>query len=103
MIHPLARAYLESVRHGPGDSATFLAWLGAGAPIDADPPPNTVKVRIAVAVDPRGLWNCNGWQGAADAQVVESLDADGDRVTWITAHVPLPEPAAEVAGEVEGG
>jgi hypothetical protein len=55
------------------------------------PPPNTVPVRIAVAVWPDGTWR------------MEYLDPEiaGTRLSWITAHVPLPEQPAEVEGKVE--
>ena len=67
----------------------------AGGSLDgitlATPPPNTVPVRIAVAVWPDGTWR------------MEYLDPEiaGTRLSWITAHVPLPEQPAEVEGKVE--
>lgn len=55
----------------------------------------TVKVRIAVAVDPKGAWNASGWSGATNkvamdcaVDVVES----GEARYWLEAELPIPEP-----------
>ena len=70
------------------DNELELATAPAATPT---PPPNTVPVRIAVAVWPDGTWR------------MEYLDPEiaGTRLSWITAHVPLPEQPAEVEGKVE--
>lgn len=70
------------------------------------PPPNTVPVRIAVAVDREGEWAAKGGKGYDDAWLSSDMAetvTGGEgfcRITFITAHVPLPEQPAEVAGKV---
>lgn len=63
----------------------------------------TVKVRIAVAVDPSGDWNSDGWMRGKDKdmreQAVDPLQ-DGAAVYWLTAELPVPE-AQEIAATVE--
>ncbi len=56
----------------------------------------TVKVRVAVAVDPSGKWSAAGWsregtpdEGAAMDLVLESVD-EGEARYWIEAELPLP-------------
>ena len=65
----------------------------------------TVKVRIAVAVDPSGNWESCGWRGSSDEEAmdvaVESVGTSEARYL-VTAELPIPE-AVEVAGKVEGG
>ena len=66
------------------------------------PPPNTVPVRIAVAVGDDGFWQAEGCSGWTDEQAEKRVDFDSPcRVSFITAHVPLPEQPAEVEGKVE--
>lgn len=63
----------------------------------------TVKVRIACAVDSDGCWAAHGWLGAPDKTAVEcSVEVlrEGERVYWLTAELPIPEPI-EVQAEVE--
>lgn len=78
------------------------------SPHTPTPPPNTVPVRIAVLVD------CNGqaevWVDISEATggIMRALTQkdfeDGfPRISYITAHVPLPEQPADVVGVVEGG
>jgi hypothetical protein len=75
------------------------------------PPPNTVPVRIAVAVNERGDWAADGRSmmpsGTTAAfkarETVERENGGKVRVSFITAHVPLPEKPVEVEGTVEGG
>ncbi|MBO1080863.1 hypothetical protein [Roseomonas haemaphysalidis] len=65
----------------------------------------TVKVRIAVAVDKTGDWNAFGSKGskAHDAMsIAVEMVEDGEARYWITAELPIPS-AADVAGEVEAG
>jgi hypothetical protein len=62
----------------------------------------TVKVRIAVAVDPSGSWNASGWLNA-DGRELDLLMDDmgvGGAFYWVTAELPIPS-VQEVAGEVE--
>ena len=93
--HPhTARAHRQPAEH---------AWRAAGCPIYADPSPNTVKVRVAVSVSPDGKWAAHGGSHNPEGALDHCEHEDGDRASWITAHVPLPEPAAEIVGEVEGG
>lgn len=70
----------------------------------------TVRVRIPVAVDQKGqcVWSTGGtkWDNETnfkDTQDVALGYLDGHySIHWITAEVPLPEPA-EVEGVVEKG
>lgn len=55
----------------------------------------TVKVKIAVAVDSTGNWNACGWRNApSDAEkmalCVEPLN-DGEARYWLEAELSLPE------------
>ena len=62
----------------------------------------TVKVRIAVAVDPKGHWQASGWRDAGEEVwdcVLDCVD-DGEARFWITAELPIPE-SIEVQGKVE--
>jgi len=81
------------------EQEAIAAWNAA--PRTTAPASNTVRVRIAVGVAADGAWNCCGWSGATDDELTENLALDGDRLTWITANVPLPEPAAEIEAEIE--
>jgi hypothetical protein len=66
----------------------------------------TVKVRIAVAVDPDGDWNSAGWSkrdGQPAGEDAMELACDnvgtGERRYWIEAELMVPEPE-DVQGEV---
>lgn len=70
----------------------------------------TVRVRIAVVVDPSGKWNAVGYSKDGDLNnvlgdddmdfAIEGLgDGSGESRFWITATLPVPE-AATVEGEV---
>jgi hypothetical protein len=54
----------------------------------------TVKVRVAVAVDPSGKWSALGWSGETDKSVmascVEHLE-EGEARYWLEAELPVPE------------
>lgn len=54
----------------------------------------TVKVRIAVAVDPEGEWNSCGWSKSDDKDcrsiAIEGV-APGEVLYWLEADLPLPE------------
>ncbi len=68
-------------------------------------PAGTVPVRIAVAANDKREWRVRGANDLDDWTMrYHAADAiDGDcLITFITAHVPLPQPPAEVAGVVEG-
>lgn len=85
-------------------SGTMWIMADAIVPHTPPPPPNTVPVRIAVAVDPDGRWNGTGWSESDDKEAGElALDVMSDRarLSYITAHVPLPAAPAEVEGRVE--
>lgn len=66
----------------------------------------TVKVRIAVAVDPKGLWSASGWSFNGRPMIEEPMDiaidgvGEGEARYWITAEIPVPE-VREVEGVVE--
>ncbi len=72
----------------------------------------TKKARMLVAMAADGRYFAEGWgEGLDDAvtdsvldQACSNLDLPPERLrlSWVTAEVPLPEPPAEVAGEVEG-
>jgi hypothetical protein len=58
----------------------------------------TVKVRIAVAVDPEGAWCGQGWSdhngGPVEGAAVEAAvgaAASGSARFWIEAELPVPE------------
>ena len=57
----------------------------------------TVKVRIAVAVDPDGDWHACGWSGSSDETMMRTaVDtiAEGERRYWIEAELEVPDAAA---------
>lgn len=66
----------------------------------------TVKVKIAVAVDPHGNWNAVGWNEAAKNNPNLPMDLaissveEGEAHYWITAELPIPA-AREIEGNVE--
>lgn len=63
----------------------------------------TVKVRIAVAVDPSGHWNGYGNADALDTDALDQarqLVGEGEARYWLTAELPVPE-AQEIAATVE--
>lgn len=62
----------------------------------------TVKIRIAVAVDPSGDWYALGYPEPSDhihGDCSEALQ-EGESRYWVTAELAVPE-VAEVAGQVE--
>ena len=65
----------------------------------------TVKVRIFIAVDSDGVWNSVGYGAMDDSDVGNCLEFfdDGKPQThaWVTAEIPIPETALELAGTVE--
>jgi hypothetical protein len=68
--------------------------------------PRTVKVRIAVAVDPTGDWNSCGYKtsdkGDEDGVMQICVDTlgSGEARYWLTAELEVPE-AKEVVATVE--
>lgn len=63
----------------------------------------TVKVRIAVAVDPSGDWNACGCKGMEDGEMM-ALACDtvggGEARYFLTAELPIPSPS-EIPARVE--
>jgi hypothetical protein len=65
----------------------------------------TVKVRIAVSVDPTGRWWTCGWgigtkyEPHAHVDVADAL-APGEARYWLTAELPIPE-TPEIEASVE--
>lgn len=62
----------------------------------------TVRVRIAVSVDPDGVWNSCGWSEGSDADksgLAFEEQAYGGALHWVEADVPIPEPTT-IEGEV---
>jgi hypothetical protein len=54
----------------------------------------TVKIRVAVSVDPGGDWSASGCKGMKDQDAIEfSRETIGDqeRTYWLTAEVEVPE------------
>lgn len=67
-------------------------------------PVDTVSVRIAVAVDPKGFVSGRAIGDMHDeglARMVLNDVGRGARVSFITADVPKPQPPAEITGRVE--
>lgn len=72
----------------------------------------TVRVRIAVGVDPKGNWQAHGYKGASEADAIgfalevwdSEIDdhASGVVTHWIEADIPLPAPQT-VEGRVTDG
>lgn len=65
----------------------------------------TVKVRIAVAIDPKGRWYAHGTDSFPKNhdELLEVVDIDqcgpNEALFWITAELPVPE-VQEVAGKI---
>lgn len=75
-------------------------------PYTPPPPPNTVPVRVAVAVAADRTWDAEGASfkppESSESVAIGSLNPGiASRITWITAYAYLPEPPAEVRGEVQ--
>lgn len=63
----------------------------------------TVKVRIAVAVDPDGKWAATGWEGLKTDEAFDFILDDlkhGESRFWLTAELPVPD-VAEIQAEIE--
>lgn len=66
----------------------------------------TVKVKIAVAVDPKGRWYAMGTPEFPlnHDELLETVDIDqcgpNEALFWVTAELPIPE-VQELAGEVQ--
>jgi hypothetical protein len=62
----------------------------------------TVKVRVAVAVDDHGSYTSSGWQFGSDAEedsyhISQTESALGSRIVatyFLTAELPIPKPPA---------
>jgi len=54
----------------------------------------TVKVKIAVSVDPTGDWFSAGWKGASEEEMhsytIDGLE-NGESRYWLEAELPVPE------------
>mgnify|MGYP005705716557 CR=1 FL=1 len=55
---------------------------------------NTIRVKIAVAVDPDGDWNSSGWRDGSPEGMIAFASGpfDSSQVTWVEADVPIPDP-----------
>lgn len=59
----------------------------------------TVKIKIAVAVDPQGNWNASGWKvhgrQPEDREflscALEGLDSSEESTFWVEVELPVPE------------
>lgn len=92
-----------------------IAWQGweakAAATAPRPAPEGTVLVRIPVVVDKDGAWAATALCIDSDEDAIESANEwlDGAsataqherRLSWVTAHVPLPAAPTEVEGTVE--
>ncbi|MBS7812305.1 hypothetical protein [Roseococcus pinisoli] len=66
-------------------------------------PQGHVEVRVAIAVDPTGNWNSNGWKDAEGSAAMDNAIegvSDGEARYWLTAVLPIPK-APEIKAEVE--
>jgi len=64
---------------------------------------DTVRVRIAVAVQPSGGWYAYGTQDEDDSEklaMMEDWDIDTSHIVFVEADIPLPK-AQTVEGEVK--
>jgi hypothetical protein len=63
-----------------------------------------MKIRIAVAVDETGEWNCSGWKGATDEEMLgiaaDVIGGDQTKCYIITAEIDPPK-VSEIQGTVE--
>ena len=70
--------------------------------VQTPPQGKTVRVKVAVGVEPTGKWNAFGWSHGTDAEkmelAVEPLDP-GEARFWLTATLPVPQ-EVEVVAEV---
>ena len=86
------------------EAGPIVSWKRDADLCFATPSPNTVRVRIAVAVAENGDWCGYGGADNTDAKsskyATEGM-AEGRRISFITADVPLPERPAEIQGVVE--
>lgn len=70
------------------------------------PAVQTIRVRIAVAVDTVGKWCASGWGGGECDGDVEGVAMDGldsakhQQIVWVEATVPVPVEQT-VEGEVQ--
>jgi hypothetical protein len=63
----------------------------------------TVKVRIAVAIDPTGTWSSSGYSGFEGDKAMDYAAeclGPGENRFWLTAELPVPE-IPEIAAVVE--
>lgn len=65
-----------------------------------DNPQTTVKVRVAVAIEPNGRWSATGDWNASDEHNIENLGANGAyALHWIEMEYPVPvvtSPSGEI-------
>lgn len=61
----------------------------------------TVRVRIAVAMNPYGHWCVAGREWMDDAQKVQCIGAAGSTITWVEADIPIPPEPPVIEGEVK--
>lgn len=108
-----ASEYVSSLPNGQkswGNKEYRIAETAARAALAANltqsmpPPVDTVRVRIAVAVDPKGFVSSRAIGDMHDeglARMVLNDVGRGARISFITADVPKPQPPAEITGRVE--
>lgn len=99
------------------ESEDYATWNTVRAIIEAAVTPDkpeageTVRVRIAVAVNSAGEWAAGGYTEQTEAGLtvsnrefaedcaIETLDSAGHSIHWIEANIPLPT-SVTVEGEV---
>ena len=82
------------------EQEAIAAWNAA--PRVTAPTSNTVRVRVAVSVNSSGDWCAQGGNNWSEDDSLDMIDHSiRDRLTWIVADVPKPEPAAEIEAEIE--
>lgn len=68
----------------------------------------TVRVRIAVAIDKNGIWNCAGWKQTdkiisddyISAAAIDGIDSAEVIVHFVEADIPIPE-SETIEGEIK--
>jgi len=116
ITHPLAIAHAEAAvawsrvafrtrtLEWEAYDAAFSAWKAAGYPLRIDPPPNTTRVRIAVATCADGTWEASSAFTGGQEHHAAGDGLNGPYVTsYVAADVRLPEVVPDVVGEVESG
>lgn len=95
----------ENIAHNADLNARACARIlpSAASSLPPEPPPGTVRVRIACKMDERGRWRAQGqfdWSDDVAAKHLTYGLIGRPRLSWIIADVSKPEASAEVRGVV---